>query len=99
MVRGIVNMPLLAKPHGPGNHTPRPCPVCGATWRPAPFSRLPCHARCLLNDEGVRLVQALWDTETFTLTEIAAHLELPKSVLGGTLRHRLGIRTAYAGKG
>jgi hypothetical protein len=50
-------IPLLKKPWPKGENGWIPCPVCGQPWRPWAGSYLPCHARCLFDDDEERAIK------------------------------------------
>lgn len=86
----MLRMPLR-DPWPLGKHESRPCPVCGESWIPWPGSRLPCHGRCLLTDEGIELVHNAWKTDpTASAQVIADRFQIPRAVVLTTLR-RLGV--------
>jgi len=49
---------MRTKPWEPGDHDPRPCPVCGETWFPWVGSLLPCHSRCLFEPHEIEAIRA-----------------------------------------
>lgn len=77
----IFRLPLRDTPWGTGEPV-RPCPVCGKGWSPWCGSRLPCHARCLLADEGaIQLYE-----EPLTITQQMAKYDLSPSVVRASIR-------------
>lgn len=87
-----LRMPL-ADPWPAGIHWGRPCAICGETWRPWAHSRLPCHAKCLLTDEGVELVRAWWESDRGSVIELRERLGgVTHSVVQATVHYRLGIQ-------
>lgn len=86
----LLRLALRATPRPRGAYGVRPCPVCGEPWRPWPFSRLRCHARCLLTTEGrVELVRR-FRTERDSLRRLAEAFGVPRSVIRASL-HAEGI--------
>jgi len=51
-----LRLPLRTRPW-PGDVGWVPCPVCSRKWRPWAGSILPCHAQCLMTEEGKALLR------------------------------------------
>lgn len=78
---------MLLTPWGRFEPT-RPCPICGQPWSPWVGSRLPCHARCLLDDEAKLALMDLIATDPrATLTAVAEAMGISISALRSALRH------------
>ena len=84
-----LRMPLRAEPWTAGPHPFRPCPVCGVTWRPWFSSRLPCHAKCLLEPEDQ---DALCDELGTTKNQQAKRLGLTVAVFRASIAEALRRR-------
>ena len=76
---------LLTTPWSAGLHQARPCPECGKAWMPWCGSRLPCHARCLLNMEGVEHCIRYFHEASGGISTIAKEIGVTVGVVRSTL--------------
>lgn len=90
-VSSYLRLPLRDEPWSAGSNGWHICPVCGENWRPWSFSLLPCHAKCLLNEEGVAECLRWHREETRPLWMLSQKLGLSEkhteSVVRSTLHH------------
>ena len=83
-------LPLREEPWPAGPHPFRPCPICGVAWRPWAFSRLPCHARCILSPEDQDALLAENVTERIQAERLGVSTSVIRSNLAAA-RKRKGL--------
>ena len=81
---------MLAEHRPPGEYEMEPCPVCGKPWRPAAFSRLTCHAKCLWTDTGALFIYE----EQATPAVLARRLGVTEYIVKAGIRK--GRRLTYS---
>lgn len=63
------------------------CPVCGGTWRPWVGSRLPCHARCLFDDENLGYFLEIAARPKVAIAELARHQGISLATARAIIRY------------
>lgn len=90
--KSFLRLPLLDEPRGPGPHPQIECPICSGPWQPWAGSRLPCHTKCLLTDEGVSACLHHFRESNGSVQSIADKMGVTVAVIRGTLHHRCGVK-------